>query len=111
MKLTNKLKIHHTIVDAIKNSDNHVTHGDISVTQLIDAPQIRMLKMKHKDELVEDASDKLWALLGTTMHTVLEMGLFKDSRVRNLIKGMEAITDMMKTSKNEVFTDEADATF
>ncbi len=50
--------------------DTHRMTGDISVTQLIDAPQIRMLKKRNKVE--EDCSDKIWALLGTATHAILE---------------------------------------
>lgn len=59
------------IISAAMSVDNHRTRGDISVTQLIDAPQIRMLKRKHKFE--EELSDRLFMLLGTALHHILEM--------------------------------------
>jgi len=46
----------------------------ISVTELVGAPLIRHLRMKHWDELEEDASELLWALLGQSVHYALEKG-------------------------------------
>ena len=44
----------------------------ISVTELITPPQLRALTLKHWDDLQEDASDRIWAAVGTLMHTMLE---------------------------------------
>lgn len=46
--------------------------SDISVTQLLGPPQIRILKMANKDRIVEDVSDMFWALMGTNIHKLLE---------------------------------------
>jgi len=46
----------------------------ISVTELIESPLVRHLKMKYWEEIEEDASDRLWALLGTSLHYVLRNG-------------------------------------
>ena len=35
--------------------------SDISVTQLIDSPQVLQLRKKHRDDIVEDVSDRIWA--------------------------------------------------
>jgi hypothetical protein len=43
-----------------------------SVTDLIGPPLIRQLKIKHFAERVEDASDRLWLLLGKAMHHILD---------------------------------------
>lgn len=43
----------------------------ISVTALIGPPRIRTLTMKHFDEITEDVSGRLWALLGQGLHHVL----------------------------------------
>ncbi len=44
----------------------------ISVTELVGSALVRYLKMKHWEEIEEDASDRLWALLGTSLHYVLQ---------------------------------------
>ena len=46
--------------------------GDISCTRLIDAPRIRVLTQRHGKDITEDASDRIWALLGQSVHTILE---------------------------------------
>ena len=62
--LTNKYGLPNTLYDAIKY-DTHKLAGDISVTTLIDAPQVRLLKKKHTYE--EDVVDGLYALMGTAL--------------------------------------------
>jgi hypothetical protein len=59
------------IVAAVQN-DPYVGGGDISVTKLIDAPQRRVLWAKHQDRIVEDVSERIWALLGQAVHHILE---------------------------------------
>jgi hypothetical protein len=46
-----------------------------SVTALIGSPQQRMLQMVFWDKLQEDASDRLWLLLGSSVHYILEKGV------------------------------------
>jgi len=46
--------------------------GVISVTSLIKPPQLYSLEIVHGDEIVEDVSDRIWALLGSAVHSVLE---------------------------------------
>lgn len=72
MKLTNKLNLPQPIVDAVANDDYHPGIGDISCTTLISPSQIRKLREKHNSELVEDASDRIYALIGQAIHTILE---------------------------------------
>jgi len=71
MNLTNLRGLPDAFVAAVKN-DPYTGGGDISVTKLIDAPQRRVLYSKFKDFVVEDVSDRVWALMGQAVHTVLE---------------------------------------
>lgn len=72
MRITNKFNLPETIVKAVKHDTHKMAPGaDLSVSALIDAPQIRVLKKRVRD-LEQDASEMLWALLGTAMHNVLE---------------------------------------
>lgn len=48
--------------------------GRFSVTQLIDAPLIRILVKRHFPEIDDDVSDSLWALLGKAVHKIIEQG-------------------------------------
>ena len=71
MNLTNLLGLPDAFVAAVKN-DPYTGGGDISATKLIDSPQRRVLYGKYKDFVVEDVSDRVWAVMGQAVHTVLE---------------------------------------
>lgn len=85
MILTNKFNIPDIIVRATGESYAPQI-GKVSVTALIDSPLIRYLKIKHWNQLTEDVSDKLWALLGTAAHVVLQRGRPHDSRAEEYMK-------------------------
>lgn len=86
--ITNKYNLPKTIVDACK-LDTHVMAGDISVTQLIDGPRIRILKKKHDYE--EDVSEKLYALMGTALHNILERANMPEVRKRAFLLTAQTI--------------------
>ena len=71
MPLTNVHNLPEALVRAVAN-DPYVGGGDISVTKLIDAPQRRVLWRQHRDEVEEDVSERIWALLGQAVHHILE---------------------------------------
>lgn len=60
------------LVRAVSRHPRENLPNQISVTELIQPPQIRGLALLHEHELSEDASDRLWALLGTLLHQALE---------------------------------------
>lgn len=70
-RVTNRHGLPKAVVDAVLN-DPYTGGGDITATKLIDAPQIRVLGGKHRDEIVTDVSERVWSLLGQAVHTVLE---------------------------------------
>jgi len=74
VKLTNKHNIPQPLVNLAEK--RHYTRGrsDISVTQIIDAPRIAVLRERHEGEVVEDVVDGLWALVGTMFHKIAEEG-------------------------------------
>lgn len=71
MKITNKFHLPDPLVRAITNSKYDKGGADFSVTELIKPPRIGALEILHADELEEDASDRLWALMGSAGHEVL----------------------------------------
>lgn len=71
MHLTNLYGLPDAIVNAIRN-DPYQGGGDISVTKLIDSPRRRVLRKKFNDSVVEDVSEKLFALMGQGVHAALE---------------------------------------
>jgi hypothetical protein len=70
--LTNKLRLPEPIVRAISNDSYTKRGADYSVTELLSPPQLVRLRNKHSAEIVEDASDRIWSLLGQAVHTVIE---------------------------------------
>ena len=72
MQITNRFNLPPAIVQAVQNDPYSRGNSDISVTQLIGPPQIRKLYERFQDQLEEDASDRIWALLGQAVHTILE---------------------------------------
>lgn len=72
MKLTNRLMLPQPLVDAVKNDGYTSGDADISVTSLLSPPRKVALEKAHKDELEEDASERIWSLLGQSIHTILE---------------------------------------
>lgn len=72
MILTNKLDLPEAIVAAIMNDSYTKGDADISVTELLSPPQLRALKLKHREEIEEDVSDRIWSLLGQSVHTIIE---------------------------------------
>jgi hypothetical protein len=71
MKITNNFNLPEPIHRAVSRVYPPVD-GRISVSHLIGPPLIRHLTKLYWDELEEDASDRLWALLGQGLHYVLE---------------------------------------
>ena len=78
MKITNKFGLPQTIVNALERPTYSKGKSDISVTELIAPPQLVALKRKHADELESDASDMVWSLFGSAVHTILEQGADED---------------------------------
>lgn len=72
MKLTNRHGLPQSLVNAVLNDDYSRGASDISVTQLIDEPRVRLMKMKHSEEVEEDVADHLWSLLGKSFHSLME---------------------------------------
>lgn len=71
MNFTNIHNIEDSIARAVQN-DPYSHSGDISVTGLVRPPQMAALEYQHRNEIEEDVSDKLWALLGSAVHVILD---------------------------------------
>lgn len=71
MKITNKNGLPEPLVRAVSSHKYSKGDADYSITELIKPPRIAALEKLHWDELEEDASDRLWALMGSAGHEVL----------------------------------------
>ena len=90
-KLVNKSGVPELFFKAAQ-IDRHVTAGDISVTQLIDAPQIRYLKKTEDYEF--DVKNNLWMLFGTAVHHLPERAEVSHFSARYLIDAAQVLDDM-----------------
>ena len=72
MKITNHHNLSPPIVKALSRDDYTRGKSHRSVTQLIDSPQVRILRERHWDDLTEDVSEKMWTVLGTAVHRIFE---------------------------------------
>lgn len=73
MKLTNTLDLPEPLVGAIRNDS--YTKGervDFSVTELALPPRITALRREHAAHIEEDVSDRIFSLLGRSVHTILQ---------------------------------------
>lgn len=70
--LTNRLNLPRSIYNAVARDPYSRGDAHISVTGLIGPARKRALEILHKDEIVEDVSDRIWSLMGQVMHGILE---------------------------------------
>jgi len=78
MKTTNKHGLPAPMVEALQAETYDPGDCDYSVSQLINPPQAIQLGLRHKDEIEEDVSDRVWSLLGTSVHYMI--GLVADDK-------------------------------
>ena len=74
MKITNKFNLPQTFVNVLSRPTYTKGKAHLSVTELINSPRIVQLKNTYYDQLEEDVADKVWAIFGTAIHAVLELG-------------------------------------
>jgi hypothetical protein len=71
-KLTNRAALPEAIVNAVKNDGYSKGDANISITGLLKPPRMAALEALHSHEIVEDVSNRIWSLLGQSVHTILE---------------------------------------
>ncbi len=71
--VSNKYDLPQPLVEALTPERRKPVPGRFGVTALIDSPLRRILTMRHYDDIEEDVSDSIWALLGKMGHSVIEM--------------------------------------
>lgn len=108
MQYTNRHGLPSGIVAAVTN-DPYVGGGDISVTRLIKPPQIVRLEKEHADELSVDVADRIWSLLGQSVHSVLERAYpegrgLAEERLYGVIDGV-TLSGQFDVLEDETLTD------
>lgn len=74
MKITNKYNLPAPLVKAVM-ATRHESDNDpnsIRVSSVIQPVQLRALIKRHDNEIEEDAADRIFSLMGTLLHDVLE---------------------------------------
>ena len=114
MELTNKGNLPQIIVDLVSLDLYDAGSSDISVTSLIDAPQIRYLKKTNKVQY--DASDFLWTTLGSAIHGALEYAEYSQYEVKVLKQAQDIferhkqqkVADWVEKFVNKTFSEHLD---
>lgn len=75
--ITNRQGLPSSLYNALSR-DTYVGGGDISITRLIAPPRMVALRKRHENEIVEDATDRIWSLLGQAAHVVAERAAGND---------------------------------
>lgn len=81
MKITNTGGFPQALVRAVENDPYSPGDSDITVTALIQPPLISLLTEKHDDEIEVDVSERIWSLLGSAAHNILEQAAGQDELV------------------------------
>jgi hypothetical protein len=71
-RYTNIYGLPQPIVKLLESQRYSRGRADISVTELINPPQITALRRAHRHEMVEDVADRFWAIMGSNIHRILE---------------------------------------
>lgn len=90
MNLTNQLGLPQPFVSAAE-SDYAYTPKRYSVTSLLKGVRQCILERRHAGEITEDVSDKVWAIFGTAVHSILESAQETDTQ----IKENKLVVDML----------------
>lgn len=94
-------------------ADTYIGGGDISATRLISPPRIVALRKYHEDEIKEDASDRVWSLLGSSVHRMLELSkgegddLTVETRLKMPVQGIDVNDDTWRwivTAQPDVYS-------
>ena len=97
MALTNKMNLPTPIYNAL-SSDYHPKEHQYSVTTILNSTRQVILKRRYNDEIVQDCSELIWALFGTSFHAILENATESESQFKEeyLKQDLEVICDELK---------------
>jgi RecB family exonuclease len=71
MKITNSMNLPAGLCKAV-STERHNAEGCLSATTLIQGVKQIILMDRHWDDLTDDVSDRIWAIWGTAVHSLLE---------------------------------------
>jgi len=74
MQFTNKLNLTEPLFKALQWDDYDPGKADYTPSSLARPPYMAALERNHKDSIVVDVADNVWALLGKATHKIIEIG-------------------------------------
>lgn len=101
---TNLANLPAPLVAAITYSDYDGDKFDITASGLVLPPRIRQLQKRHDKEITEDVSDRIWALIGSVGHAILERApadnVFREERLVSEMLGWKigGKVDLLRTA-------------
>ena len=93
MKITNKHRIPKPVVEEV-SKPFHFTPGRIGVTTLNSSACIHQLRIRHDDEIVEDAAERMSLLHGNIGHDLLERAALGDPSLEGNQKKLKKTIEM-----------------
>lgn len=81
MAITNIHNLPQSFVDFARDSKYSAGSSDITVTTLIDAPRVNILRQANAGQLDVDVMDMIWPLFGTAVHHVLEGAVPRENTI------------------------------
>lgn len=72
LRITNHSGLPEAVVKAVMNDSYSKGDCDYSITTLLQPPRKVALERQHANEIEEDAADRIWSLVGQSVHTILE---------------------------------------
>ena len=104
MKYTNNANLPTPLVTAITYSDYDGEKYDITASGLTTPPRLRQLMKRHSKEITEDVSERIWALIGSVGHAILERApadnVFREERLTGELCGwtIGGKVDLLRTA-------------
>jgi len=104
--ITNHAGLPLPLVEAVKRDPYSNGQSDITVTTLLKPARAVALERTHKDEIEEDAADRLWALIGQIGHLILERsgGMSTELRLFSQVRGWK-VSGQMDLLSGNILTD------
>lgn len=72
MKITNKTGLPQIIVNAVTGKERNYDDKTFSVTEILNPVRQIVLKRRYSELISEDVTDRIWSLLGTAVHYIVQ---------------------------------------
>lgn len=95
--LTNRMNLPQPIYESLK-SDYQPKEHQYSVTTILNSTRQVILKRRHNSEIIQDCSELIWALFGTSFHAILENAKESETQFKEeyLKQNLQVICDELE---------------